>query len=79
MPAEAHGEVRVDRSAEIRLWGERVRGAEPRRHLAYVYFNNLFQGFAPTSLNAFRKEVGLEPVDYAPGTGVHPQTLEDMP
>lgn len=78
VPAEIHGEVRVDRSAEMRLWGERVKRAEPRGHLAYVYFNNHFQGFAPASLNAFRKEVGLEPVDYSPGTGSPPTTSQTL-
>lgn len=68
VPAETHGEIRIDRSSELRTWAERVRSAQDRTQNIYVFFNNHFQGFAPESVNLFRQALGMEPVDYLHGT-----------
>jgi uncharacterized protein YecE (DUF72 family) len=66
VPAAVHGEVRIDRAAETRRWAERVRAVLDRVENAFAFFNNHFAGFAPASVNLFRHELGLAPVDYAP-------------
>lgn len=76
VPAEQHGEVRVDRSAETRRWAERLRQRQDALRASFVFFNNHYAGFAPASVNEFRVAMGLEPVDigrYARGA----QRLED--
>lgn len=70
VPAAIHGEIRVDRALEMRLWAARVREVLPRVREAFAYFNNHFQGFAPGSANLFRSEMGMEPVDYS--SALHP-------
>lgn len=64
IPAEQHGEIRTDRSDAIRTWAERLKRAEIEQ--GFVYFNNHFAGFAPASVNDFRREFGLAPVEFAP-------------
>ncbi len=76
VPAEQHGEVRVDRSTETRRWAERLRQRQDALRASFVFFNNHYAGFAPASVNEFRVAMGLEPVDigrYARGA----QRLED--
>ncbi len=65
IPAQTHGEVRVDRTPQVRLWADRLRAAADRVERAFVFFNNHFAGFAPDSVNLFRQEMGLEPILYA--------------
>lgn len=70
IPAEAHGEVRVDRSSVTSLWAARLRDIRDTAQMAFVFFNNHYAGFAPASVNQFRVEMGLPPVDtgrYARG------------
>ncbi len=67
IPTETHGEVRVDRTPQVRLWADRLRAVADRVERALVFFNNHFAGFAPDSVNLFRQEMGLEPIRYAPG------------
>ncbi|HLM91621.1 MAG TPA: DUF72 domain-containing protein [Thermoplasmata archaeon] len=64
VPAEQHGEVRVDRARETALWAGRVRERRDDVQYTFVVFNNHYAGFAPASVNEFRTEVGLEPVDF---------------
>ncbi len=66
VPAETHGELRVDRSQETKLWAERVRQLAPSLRRVLAFFNNHFAGFAPASINLFRELLGLPPVDYTP-------------
>ncbi len=65
VPAEQHGEVRIDRSREMRTWAGRYRDAL-RENLqdGFAFFNNHFEGMAPASVNRFRLELGLEPIRY---------------
>lgn len=70
IPAETHGEVRVDRSPVTALWAARLRDMHDTAQMAFVLFNNHYAGFAPSSVNEFRSEMGLAPVDmgrYARG------------
>jgi uncharacterized protein YecE (DUF72 family) len=66
VPAEQHGEIRVDRAGETRRWAERLRATEVES--AFAFFNNHFAGYAPTSANQFRREMGLAEVPL-PETG----------
>ncbi|HTT25564.1 MAG TPA: DUF72 domain-containing protein [Thermoplasmata archaeon] len=62
VPSEQHGEIRIDRSREIQLWGDRLRQAPVSS--IFVFFNNHFAGFAPTSANLLREYLGLPPVRW---------------
>ncbi|MGA8664398.1 MAG: hypothetical protein WB809_04950, partial [Thermoplasmata archaeon] len=64
VPAEQHGEVRVDRARETTLWARRVQERRADVQYTFVVFNNHYAGFAPASVNEFRSEVGLEPIDF---------------
>ncbi len=66
VPAEFHGEVRLDRSAELARWARVLQEALNELGTAFAFFNNHFQGFAPDSVNLFRRTLGLEPVRFAP-------------
>jgi uncharacterized protein YecE (DUF72 family) len=63
IPAETHGEVRIDRSAVTALWAARLRDIHDTAQMAFVVFNNHYAGFAPASVNAFRAEMGLPEID----------------
>jgi uncharacterized protein YecE (DUF72 family) len=70
IPAETHGEVRVDRSPVTALWAARLKDIHDTAQMAFVFFNNHYAGFAPASVNEFRAAMGLPPVDmgrYARG------------
>ncbi len=67
IPAETHGEIRVDRSKEIGSWAGRFQEAlRDNAQEGFAFFNNHFEGFAPASVNRFRETLGLAPVDYSP-------------
>ncbi|MCL4324181.1 MAG: DUF72 domain-containing protein [Candidatus Thermoplasmatota archaeon] len=74
IPAETHGEIRQDRTQEMRQWARRLQEVEDRTHARYVYFNNHFQGFAPESVNLFRKELGLPSLRYDLAMGPAPRS-----
>jgi uncharacterized protein YecE (DUF72 family) len=57
VPAEVHGEIRVDRTRETRAWAARLQEAELES--AFAYFNNHFAGYGPASVQLFREEMGL--------------------
>jgi uncharacterized protein YecE (DUF72 family) len=86
VPAERHGELRVDRTRETRLWAERVLSVSSAARRILAFFNNHFAGFAPGSINMFRELVGLPAVDYArlttpqapPPNPSPPRTLEQF-
>ncbi len=70
IPADTHGEVRVDRSAEIRTWARRfVDALRDNVQEGFALFNNHFEGLGPASVNRFREAIGLEPIEYALGAG----------
>jgi uncharacterized protein YecE (DUF72 family) len=64
VPAETHGELRVDRSELSQLWADRVRAVAGNVTTVFAFFNNHFAGFAPASVNLFRQQLGLVPVAY---------------
>ena len=66
VPADRHGELRVDRTPQTRLWAGRVAGVRERVENVFAFFNNHYAGFAPASANQLREELGLEPVRYEP-------------
>ena len=68
VPAETHGEIRVDRTDEMRRWANRLREHDTELRHAFIFFNNHFAGFAPTSVNLFRAEMGLPPIPFGPLT-----------
>lgn len=61
---EKLGWTQIDRTAEIRKWAARLKGAEEHVGRAYVLFNNHFAGFGPASADLFRKTIGLPGVEF---------------
>jgi uncharacterized protein YecE (DUF72 family) len=64
VPEESHGDLRIDRRRETRLWASRVEAVRDTVTNVFAFFNNHFAGFAPASANLFREALGLEPVGY---------------
>ncbi len=60
IPEETHGELRIDRSKETKLWADRLKKVESRVHATFAFFNNHYAGFAPESVNLFREEMGCD-------------------
>lgn len=53
-----------DRSADLLEWAEQVKnkiGKKVRR--VYIYVNNHYSGYAPTTANRLKRLLGLEPRD----------------
>jgi len=79
VPADRHGELRVDRRAETRLWASRASAVHDQVSTIFAFFNNHFAGFAPASVNIFREELGLPRVDFTAGmagTATGPQASQ---
>lgn len=74
VPEGEHGRLAIDRTPETTLWARRVGARAADLREAWVFFNNHFAGFAPDSLNLFRREVGLPSVQY--GLAERPGALE---
>lgn len=65
VPAEVHGEVRVDRRPVVARWAERFRKAlDDNVQEGFAFFNNHFAGFAPQSVNDLRVALGLDPIAF---------------
>jgi len=64
IPADSHGEVRADRTAETKRWADRLRAVSGNIRRALVFFNNHYAGFAPESVNRFREMMELPTVAY---------------
>lgn len=52
VPAEVHGEVRVDRTPEMKEWTATLRTSGLSD--AWAFFNNHFEGYGPASAERFR-------------------------
>ena len=76
VPAEQHGEIRVDRSAETRRWADRIARQRDRFLEVFVFFNNHYAGFAPESVNEFRTAAGLPRIELPHRSS--PRTLDDV-
>jgi uncharacterized protein YecE (DUF72 family) len=62
--------VRIDVSANLRLWQERLTAIEPAAKQIWVLFNNDYSGYAIETLRQFRAMIGLpapEPSPAPPG------------
>jgi uncharacterized protein YecE (DUF72 family) len=70
VPAEVHGAIRIDRSAETRRWADRLKERIREVRQAFVFFNNHFAGFAPDSAELFRRELPDLAPPPAPPTGL---------
>lgn len=75
VPAETHGEIRVDRRDALATWARHLERAAEDLASAFVLFNNHFAGFAPRSVNDFRAEIGLPEVVF----GSRQPTLDGDP
>ena len=69
VPDETHGEIRVDRTPELKRWAGRLKGVAEKIDNGFVFFNNHFAGFAPESVNQFRHEMDLPKVEYRTADG----------
>ena len=79
VPEHTHGELRIDRGAETRLWASRIARVQDSVENVFAFFNNHFAGFAPASANLFREALGLSPVPLqvpdADAAAAGPRTL----
>ncbi|EQD81051.1 protein containing DUF72 [mine drainage metagenome] len=66
VPASVHGEIRIDRTMAVRRWAAPAREAARDGREVWAYFNNHFAGFAPESVNLFRRELNLPAIPIAP-------------
>ncbi|HEV2519771.1 MAG TPA: DUF72 domain-containing protein [Thermoplasmata archaeon] len=66
VPDATHGEIRIDRTPELKRWVLRLKEVDETIHDMFAFFNNHFAGFAPASVNDFRRELGLPIVQYEP-------------
>jgi len=73
VPESTHGELRVDRTPETRLWAARVESVRETVSHVFAFFNNHFAGFAPASVNLFRGALGLAPVSFEPSSPALPR------
>ncbi|HLF06873.1 MAG TPA: DUF72 domain-containing protein [Thermoplasmata archaeon] len=65
IPAETHGELRADKSAETASWILKIEKHRDEVKRILVFFNNHYAGFAPASINLFRKMLGMVEIDYS--------------
>ena len=56
------GKILKDRTNEMKKWIDRL--SDVKASLAMVMLNNHFAGFAPSSVNLFRKLMGLEELSF---------------
>jgi uncharacterized protein YecE (DUF72 family) len=77
VPAEQHGELRVDKTDDLRMWTRRLAGVKVWD--AWFLFNNHYAGYAPASANLLRKELGLDPIVLPSAEPSRPgTTLDDV-
>ncbi len=60
---EEFGKILKDRTSEMKKWIDKLRSAKVSS--AMVMLNNHFAGFAPGSVNQFRKLMGLDELSFA--------------
>ncbi|MHB8358080.1 MAG: DUF72 domain-containing protein [Thermoplasmataceae archaeon] len=58
------GKLRIDRYEDIVKWAEEIKRKEGEIENAFVFSNNHYQGFSPSTVNIFRKAMGMEEVDW---------------
>lgn len=54
-----HSHERVDRSAELEAWRQKIEANAPGKEAVYGFFNNDYAGFAPATANRFKSIAGL--------------------
>lgn len=60
----SHGQERIDTTAQLEQWRERIWPHLESVDSVFGFFNNDYSGFSIPTLNRFRIMVGLDPVDY---------------
>ncbi len=58
------GQVRRDKGESISEWGRRLSARISELEEVFIFSNNHYQGFGPATANAFRKELGLDELDW---------------
>jgi len=56
----------VDKTAVLQQWHKQIKPHQDHVSDVYVYMNNDFSGFSPTTCNRFKKIVGLEATEIRP-------------
>ncbi len=59
--------IQKNRSAEMKVWAEKLQDNIASLDEAFVFFNNHFAGFGPESANEFRRLLGMIEVDWKQG------------
>lgn len=58
------GRIRRGFSSSLKSWAKRVRSVSDRVNEIYVFSNNHYEGFAPETINRFRRLMGLHTRDW---------------
>jgi len=59
--------IQKNRSAEMKVWADKLQDKITSLEEAFVFFNNHFAGFGPESANEFRRLLGMIEVDWKQG------------
>jgi uncharacterized protein YecE (DUF72 family) len=57
-------QIQIDRGDMLRAWWKNLEEALPKINNAYVLVSNHFAGFAPETVNQFRKLAGQKEIDW---------------
>ncbi len=63
IPEDKFGTILVDRSEILKKWANSVR-ERGDAEMAYIFSNNHFEGFAPGTINRFRRMLGLDEIGW---------------
>jgi uncharacterized protein YecE (DUF72 family) len=57
-----HSRVQVDRSRDLAVWADAIRGMQSRVPTIYAFMSNYFAGHAPASARMLQSLLGQSPV-----------------
>lgn len=64
LPEDQFGKILRDKTFEIQDWIAKIKDKQDQIIEAYIFSNNHYQGFAPYTVNLFRKVMGMEAIDW---------------
>jgi uncharacterized protein YecE (DUF72 family) len=64
IPEKEFGKVLRDRTADLRVWVEKLKQLEDKIAFAIIMANNHYEGFAPATVNKLRLLLGLDELTF---------------
>jgi uncharacterized protein YecE (DUF72 family) len=61
-----HREPQADRSPEITRWAGALRANQSHLNAAYIFCNNDYEGYGPSTVNKVRQSLGLPSIEKPP-------------